>query len=55
MCLKTPFGLEADMWGEGLDKPVGNNGIQKQKLNEEEWASESDRIEFKSSYHPTGA
>lgn len=43
------------MWGERLDQPVGNNGIQKQKLNEEEWASESDRIEFNSSYHPTGA
>lgn len=38
------------MCGEDLDKPVGHNGVQKQKLNEEEWASESDRIEFKSSY-----
>lgn len=27
----------------------GDNGVQKQKWNEEEWAPESGRIEFKSS------
>lgn len=30
---------------------MGHIGVQKQKLTEEEWASESDRIEFKSSYN----
>ena len=33
---ETTFTLEADIWGECLNRPVGGNGAQKQKLHEEE-------------------
>lgn len=47
MCSKTPFGPEADLFGGHLDKPVWDNGAQKQKPNKEERASELDWIGFK--------